>query len=100
MPCADPESFVRGGPTLTSVLEGRDDPSEFNYKRAIIGPPAKRHLYGVSLACRKWPKIECWLGSFVFFRGSGPVLLRNPIFCDFPGGPDPLYPPLDPPMNA
>ena len=23
--------------------------------------------------------IERWLGSFVFFSGSGPILLRNPI---------------------
>ena len=31
---------------------GRDDPSKYHYKRAIIGPPAKRHLNGFSLACR------------------------------------------------
>ena len=51
-----------------------------NYKRAIIGPPAKRHLNGLSLTCRCWPNIECWRGSFVIFRGSGQVLLRNPVF--------------------
>ena len=45
MPCADPESFVRGGPTLTIFLDGRDNPSKYHYKRTIIGPPAKRHLY-------------------------------------------------------
>ena len=38
----DPETFVRGGPTLTFFLlflfdEGREDPN------TIIGPPAKRH---------------------------------------------------------
>ena len=34
-----------------------------------------------------------------FYRGSGPILLRNPIFCDFWGGDlDPLAPPLDPHM--
>ena len=27
------------------------------YKRAIIGPPAKRHLNGVSVACRVRPNI-------------------------------------------
>ena len=26
------------------------------------------------------PYIECWLGNFVTLMGSGPVLLRNPIF--------------------
>ena len=40
--CADPESFVRGGPTLITffflVDERRKDPN-FT-KRAIIGPPA------------------------------------------------------------
>ena len=30
--------------------------------------------------------IECWIGRFVILRGSGPVLLRNPIFRNFPGG--------------
>ena len=24
-------------------------------------------------------RFECWVGSFVILRGSGPVLLRNPI---------------------
>ena len=47
---------------------------------AIIGPPAKCHFNGVSLAGRWWPNFECWLGNFVNFRGSGSVLLRNPIF--------------------
>ena len=60
---ADPESFVRGGPTLTRFycccfLEGRDDPSKYHNERAIIGSPAKRHLNGVSLPCRLWPKLN------------------------------------------
>ena len=36
--------------------------------------------------------IECWLGSFVDFRGSGPVLLRNPIFVIFKKGSGPPVP--------
>ena len=38
----------------------------------------------------------------MIFRGSRPVLLRNPIFCEFSGGggggggPDPLNPHLEP----
>ena len=43
--CAYPEGFVRGGPKIL-VYEGG------YYKRAIIGPPSKRHLNGVLLACR------------------------------------------------
>ena len=42
------------------------------------------NLNGVLLACRLWPNIECWLGSFAILRGSGPVLLKT--FCDFPVG--------------
>ena len=48
-PCADPESFVRGGPILTGFLvvflvdEG-EEVSKYHAKRVIIGPPAKRHL--------------------------------------------------------
>ena len=68
--CADPESFVRGGPTLTFfffffffffflVDEGRKDP---NTTISIIGPPAKRHLKwrfdGVSMVAH---------GRFVIF---------------------------------
>ena len=52
--CADPESYVRGGPTLTLTFflvdEGWED------QNTTIGgpmiPPAKRHLNGVSLAGR------------------------------------------------
>ena len=48
-----------------------------------------------------WPKIECWLSSFVIFSGSGPVLLRNPILLYFSGGgwSGPPVPPLDPRMS-
>ena len=51
--CADPDSFVRGGPTLTIVLvdEGREDPntsisgpSSARQRNAILSPPAKRHF--------------------------------------------------------
>ena len=75
--------------------------SKDHYKRAIIGLPGKRHLNGILLACRWWPNIECWLVSFVILRGSGAVLLRNPIFLWFYRGvrtPCPLSPSLDPGM--
>ena len=37
---------------------------------------------GVSLAGRWLHNTECWLVSFFFwfYMGSGPILLRNPIF--------------------
>ena len=75
LPCANPESFVRAGPTLTTfylflVDEGREDPN------TIISGPSMTF---------RWPIIECWLRSFAIFRGSEPVLLRNSIFCDSSG---------------
>ena len=43
--------------------------------------------------------MEYWLGSFVIFRGSGPVLLWNPIFfVIFQGGGGTPVPPLNPRM--
>ena len=106
--CADPESIVRGGPTLTKFFFSimGEELSKYHFKRAIFGPPAKRHLNGVSLACRLRPKIESWLGSFTIIRGSGPVLLKHYIFVIFEGrsGP-PALPPsgsahaLHPPMS-
>ena len=60
------------------------------YKRAIIRPPAKRHLNGVSLAGLRWPNnrpnIECWLGSFVNFQGIWTSIAKKPyIFVIFQG---------------
>ena len=49
--CADPEKSFRGDPTLPSFFKV-DEGSKYHFKRALIGPPAKRHLNGVSLACR------------------------------------------------
>ena len=42
------------------------------------------------------PTLTSGLVALGFFRGSGPVLLRSPIYCDLQGGPDPLPPSLDP----
>ena len=47
------------------------------------------------------PSLNAGLLALRYFSGSGPVLLRNPIFCDFSGGgvrtPSP---PLDPHMKS
>ena len=47
--------------------------SKYHYKRANIGPPAKRYSNCVSLACKLWPNIESGLVALWFLRGSGPV---------------------------
>ena len=44
-------------------------------KRCLRWTPSDK-LFWIS-ACKRY--IECWLGIFVIFRGSEPVLLRNPI---------------------
>ena len=55
------------------VYEGREDPSTT--------------LNGVSLACRWWPNIEFWLGSFVIFQGIWTNIAKKPyIFLWFFGG--------------
>ena len=48
-PCADLESFARGS-KLQRFFDGRIQIPL--HKRAIIGLPVKRHLNGISLACR------------------------------------------------
>ena len=61
--------------------------SKYLYKRAIIGPPADRHLNGVSLAFLWWLNIECWPGSFVIFQGIWTRIAKKPyIFVIFQRG--------------
>ena len=61
--------------------------SKNHYKRAIIGPTAKRHLNTVSIACWWWPSIECWLGSFVIFQWIWTRAVKKPyILWFFQGG--------------
>ena len=65
-----------------------DRGSKYHYKWAIIGPPAKRHLNGVSLAGRWWPKH--WM--HVIFQWIRTSIAKKPyIFVIFQGG---LCPPL------
>ena len=106
MPCADPESFARGGPTLTTFLfsllvyEGRKDANT-----TVIGSLWARQRNAIYMAFR-WsahddPTLNAGLVALRIFRGSEPVLQRNPIFCDFSGGEvwTPC-PPLDSPMDV
>ena len=88
--------FCQRGPTYNVFvfLEGREDPNTYHFKRAIIDPPEKRHLNGVSLVRRNWPKIEFWLSSFVIFQAIPTSVAKKPFsFVIFHGGPDPPPPP-------
>ena len=108
--CADPDSFVRGGPALTTfcflfvsflVYEGREDPNT-----TISGPSSARqrnvNSNGFSLACRKWPSIECWHRSLLIFQGIRQVLqetLYLGYFAGWGGGSGPQFSTLDPRME-
>ena len=80
--CAAPESFARGGSTLTTffhVDEGIEDPNTI-----ISKPSSTRWQNAISMAFR-WradvgQTLNAGLAASGFFRGAGPVLLRNPIF--------------------
>ena len=64
------------------------------------GPSSARQRNAIEMVFRwradEWPTIKCWLGSFEIFRGSGSILLGNPIFLRFfmgGGGVRTHYPP-------
>ena len=60
--CKDTEMFVRG-------------------ERAIVKPPARRHLNDVSLAGQWWSYIECWLDCFVIFQGIRRTSIVKKTYC-------------------
>ena len=69
-PCADPGSFVRGSPNLTGVflVDWRMDPNT-----SIVGQLLARWRADDGTT------LNAGLVALLFFRGSGPVLLRNSI---------------------
>ena len=81
--------FCQSGPTLTRFYlffklmrrEMIQIPLLADHQRPASETPFR-------LAGRWWPNIECWIGSIVILRGSGPVLLRKEpyIFVIFQGG--------------
>ena len=88
----DPENFVRGGPTLTTVFlveEGREYPNT-----TISWSLSDRHRNAIEMAIR-WPYIECWLGSFLIFQGIlTSIAKKSYSSVNFRGeDPDPLPPP-------
>ena len=79
----DPESFVRGGPTLTTfvLVDGGREVPNTTKSGDIICLPANCHLNEVSLADRYWPNIGCCFGSFVNFQGFQTSIAMEP--CSF-----------------
>ena len=68
------------------------------YRPASETPFKGRFTCGPMMAIHN--TLNARLEDLLFFRGSGAVLLRNPLFLSFSGGggPVPLRPPLDPHM--
>ena len=94
--CEDPESFVRGGPPLTSFFMGarlQKPPIADNY-RPTSESPLKLHFAGRPIIAH----IECWLCDLI--RGSQPVLLRNLYFCNFSVGGGGVQTPCPPSGSA
>ena len=70
------------GPTLRTFFSFMSG-SKYHQYRAIIGLPAKRHLNGLSLACRCLPNIG-WLDGFVIFQVIGTSIAKKLyIFVSF-----------------
>ena len=85
--CADPDFFQRGSnfDYVFLVDERREDPNTTK-----SGPSSARQRNAIYMVFR-WradggPTVNAGLVALWFYRASGPVLLRNPIFCNFSGG--------------
>ena len=93
------EFFQRGSNFFTFLVDlEREDPTT-----TLSGPLSARQQNAIQMAFRcqadGGPTLNAGLVAAIF-RGSGPVLLENPIFCDFSEGGvrTPFTPPLDPHM--
>ena len=63
--------------------------SKISLKAGHHRPTSETPLNGVSLACRRWPNIEYWVGSFVIFQGTW-TSIDNESFIFGGRGPLPL----------
>ena len=87
--CADPESFVRVGPTSTTFFHFLEDPNT-----TISGPSSARQRNAIQMAFR-W-RAECWLDSFVIFQGIRTSIAKKSyifVIVQGGGGANPLPPP-------
>ena len=89
--CADPESFVRGGPTLTSFfcfcyffsLMRGEKGSIYHYQRASNGGPAsetpfKWRFVGGPMMAQHRMLAGRLIGSFVIFQGIPTSIAKEP----------------------
>ena len=66
--------------TLTIILD-RESGSKYHLKRTNVGPPAKRHLNGVSLACILWSTLNAGFIALRIFEN----FKKTYIFVIFQG---------------
>ena len=97
------KSCQRGSNSDVFFDEGKEDPNTTK-----IGPSLASQRNDIIMAfcwrAKAGPTLSVGLVALYFFRGSGPVLLGNPIFLRIfrggGGGSRPPVPPLDPPMKV
>ena len=78
-PFVDPESFDNY-PFFVLFFSSERWPEQIPLQ---AGHHHHHHLNCILQASRWWPNFVCWQGSFLIFRGSGPILPRNPILLWF-----------------
>ena len=90
-PCADPESYVRGGPTLTFLVdEGREDQNT-----TIEGPSSARQRNTFRWRADNGPTLNAGLVACDFSGDLDQYCFKTLFFMIFKGGgggPDPLSP--------
>ena len=85
-------NFCQRGPIIL-VNEEIEDPNI-----TINGPSSACQRNAILMSFR-WRADDSPTMNVCFFQGTRTCIANNPKFCDFSGGgPDPLYPPLDPSM--
>ena len=74
--------------SISNAYDSSFEPPPIN--TAINGPPSARQWNTFEMAFRRWADdgstLNAGLVPLWSFRGSGPVLQRNPVFCDFSRG--------------
>ena len=78
-PCADPESYVRGGPTLIFLVdEGREDQNT-----TIGGPSSARQRNAFCWRADNGPTLNAGLVACDFSGDLDQYCLETLFFCDF-----------------
>ena len=83
------DSFIRGGPNLITFffLFFFDDEWRKDQNTTISGSSSARQRKPLKWRFSGVPNIECWIGSFVIFKGTRTSIAKKPyIFVIYQGG--------------